>query len=53
MNDIDKTPGAAAAQPQAQSCPLDDTERTAKRMQWNDTPDAMCHWPAWRPQSDR
>lgn len=40
-----------AKSPAAPTCPLDDTERTAKRMQWNDTPDAMCHLWAYRPQT--
>lgn len=43
MNDIAKTPGAAAAQPQAQSCPLDSNRAGRQARQWNDTPDAMCH----------
>lgn len=51
MTHIDSTPGVAAVQPQAQPYPPDNTERTAKRMQWNDTPDAIADWRACGPQS--
>jgi hypothetical protein len=51
MTHIDSTPGVAAAQPQAQPCPLDNDRAGRQTTQWNDTPDAMCHWPAWRPQT--
>jgi hypothetical protein len=51
MTDIDSTPGAAAAQPQAQPCPLAKDRAGRQAMQWNDTPDAIADCAAWRPQS--
>jgi hypothetical protein len=51
MTDIDSTPGAAAAQPQARPCPLAKDRASRQEPQWNDTPDAMCHCAACRPQS--
>lgn len=51
MNDIENLPRTAAALLHAPPIPLDDTERTAKRTQWNDTPDAIADCAACRPQS--
>ncbi len=51
MTDIDKTPGAAAAQPQAQPCPLGSDRAGQPATQWNDTPDAIADCAACRPQS--
>jgi hypothetical protein len=52
MTDIDKTPGAAAAQPQAQPCPLANHRAGRRTTQWNDTPDAIADCAACRPQSE-
>jgi hypothetical protein len=51
MTDIDKTPGAAAAQPQAQPCPLANHRAGRQATQWNDTPDAIADCRACGPQS--
>jgi hypothetical protein len=51
MTQTHQPPRPAAALPQARACPPDDTERTVKRMQWNDTPDAIADCRACRPQS--
>jgi hypothetical protein len=51
MPHIDSTPGAAAAQPQAQPCPLANHRAGRRRTQWNDTPDAIADCAACRPQS--
>lgn len=51
MPKTDPLPRTAAALLHAPPSPLDDSEPNSKQPKWNDTPDAMCHWPAWRPQS--
>lgn len=51
MTHIDSTPGAAAAQPQAQPCPLGSDRAGQQATQWNDTPDAIADCAACRPQS--
>jgi hypothetical protein len=47
MTDIDKNPGAAAAQP----CPLANHRAGRREPRWNDTPDAIADCAACRPQT--
>lgn len=51
MPKTDPLPRPAAALPHARACAPDDTERTAKRMQWNDTPDAIADCRACGPRT--